>query len=397
MKKFLSLFLVIIIMISLSLEVRALSDQSYTWKGAPVSLKELSQKLQMEFVEEDGSYKPMYAYHAGQLWEKGLFLGSDGSFDLDRPLTRAQGIVMIVRILGKEKEALSNQNEIPFRDVANWAKPYVAYAVEHKIAKGYSDTVFGSDDAMSAVQYLTLVLRSMGYQDNVDFIWNESYNKALEIGLIGDSCKMQYQDSNLFLRDHAAVISYQALFGARTKSGENLSEGIVMGEKPSGEMPTAVRSVSLSPSKDASLGSGLTQDLSGNNTADKPAPKDPSLSYYQVFSSIVPDYQSIDSNAEGEFLREGEDYYYYYYKKFDKSKLAEYEALLLTQGFTNMGTVRDTLMSFSYQHYYKDGINVAVGKTRSGREYHVRIVNMPLGPVITADDLRRLTSKVNEL
>lgn len=373
MKKILSLFLIIMIMFSLSVELRALSDQTYTWKGAPVSLKELSQKLQMEFVEEDGSYKPMYAYHAEQLWEKGLFLGSDGSFDLDRPLTRAQGIVMIVRMLGKEQEALSNQNEIPFTDVAKWAKPYVAYAVEHKITKGYSDTLFGSDDSMSAVQYLTLVLRSMGYQDNVDFVWNESYNKALEIGLIGDSCKMQYQNSNLFLRDNAAVISYQALFGAKTKSGESLAEAIVMGEKPSGEMPTAVRTVSLSPSKD------------------------PSLSYYQVFSSTVPDYQSVDPNAEGEFLREGEDYYYYYYKKFNNSKLAEYEALLLTQGFTNMGTVRDTLMSFSYQHYYKDGINVAVGKTRSGREYHVRIVNMPLGPVITSDDLRKLTSKVNEL
>lgn len=392
MKKMISMLFMIIIVFSSSVEIRAISENNYTWKGAPVSLRDLSQQLQMEFVETDGSYKPMYVYHAGELWQKGLFLGSDGSFDLDRPLTRAQGVVMIIRILGKEKEVLLNQNEISFTDVPKWAKPYVAYALENKIAMGYSETIFGSNDSMSAVQFLTLVLRSMGYKDNEDFVWNESYNKALEIGLIGDSCKMQYQYSNLFLRDNAAVIAYQALFGAKTKSGERLGEKIALGETPSGEMPSAVRTVALAPVNPPS-----PDNMATKNDMSDSAKKDSSILYYDVFSSIVPDYKSVNPSSEGELLREGEDYRYYYYKNFDNSKLAEYEALLVLQGFTNMGTVRDTLMSFSYRHYYKDGINVAVGKTRSGREYHVRIVNMPLGPVITADDLRTLTFKVNKL
>ena len=39
---------------------------------------------------------------AEALWEDGLFLGTGTSFDLDKPMNRAAGITMVVRLLGKE-------------------------------------------------------------------------------------------------------------------------------------------------------------------------------------------------------------------------------------------------------------------------------------------------------
>ena len=48
----------------------------------------------------------------------GLFKGvSDTNFDLNREPTRVEALVMLIRILGKESEALSNNYRHPFTDV----------------------------------------------------------------------------------------------------------------------------------------------------------------------------------------------------------------------------------------------------------------------------------------
>lgn len=43
-------------------------------------------------------YEVKYGYAAEVLWKDGLFLGSGDSFDLDKPLIRAAGAAMIVRL-----------------------------------------------------------------------------------------------------------------------------------------------------------------------------------------------------------------------------------------------------------------------------------------------------------
>jgi len=73
-------------------------------------------------VPASAGYEVQHGDAAGALWELGLFLGSAGSFDLDKPLTRVAGTVMIVRLLGKEAEAKAGSYTIPFTDVADWAK-----------------------------------------------------------------------------------------------------------------------------------------------------------------------------------------------------------------------------------------------------------------------------------
>ena len=65
------------------------------------------------------------------LYAENLFKGT-GMTERDEPIyqlygsvTRAQAITMLVRILGKESEALANQEryETPFTDVPAWAAP----------------------------------------------------------------------------------------------------------------------------------------------------------------------------------------------------------------------------------------------------------------------------------
>ena len=212
-----------------------------TWDGTPMTLTELAKSCGQDVADENGNYKPLYYKNAFELWEYGLFLGSDGSFDLDNQLTRAEGVVMVIRILGKEAEAGATTFATNFTDVPEWAKSYVAYAVQNGIVNGYNATTFGSSDPMTAAQFITLALRAMGYKDGEDFTWNTSYDKALEIGLIGSSCHAQYSRSNLFVRDDAAVIAYNAVFTAPTNAGGRLADTLALSDKQSGTVPTAIR------------------------------------------------------------------------------------------------------------------------------------------------------------
>jgi hypothetical protein len=101
----------------------------------------------------------------------GLFKGTstnfDGSptFDLDRAPTRCEAAVMLVRLLGMESNALKWNYSHPFKDVESWARPYVG----HLLSNCTSDTTYGSNDSITTSQFITLVLRALGYISGTDF------------------------------------------------------------------------------------------------------------------------------------------------------------------------------------------------------------------------------------
>lgn len=115
------------------------------------------------------------------LYNLGLFKGTgtnaDGSpqFSLDRAPTRAEAVTILVRLLGKEQEAQAGSWNIPFTDVPDWAVPYVGYAYSKGYTNGVDETRFGSSSPVSAAQFLTFLLRSLGYADGTDFSWSSPW------------------------------------------------------------------------------------------------------------------------------------------------------------------------------------------------------------------------------
>ena len=112
---------------------------------------------------------------ADELYALGLFNGTgtdangNPNFDLDRAPTRYEAVTMLVRLLGKDGEAKAGTWKTPFTDVVDWAKPYVGFAYANGLTAGTSATTFGGGAAVSASQYLTFVLRALGYDNSVDF------------------------------------------------------------------------------------------------------------------------------------------------------------------------------------------------------------------------------------
>lgn len=152
---------------------------------------------------------------AQALYELGLFRGvgtlEDGSpdFALENALTRQEAVAMLVRLLGEEQTALSGSWELPFSDVAEWAKPYVGYAYENGLTKGISNTAFGGAQTVTATQYLTFALRALGYTSGTDFPWNAAWELADTLGVTHGEYRAENNDD--FLRGDAAFVSRSAL------------------------------------------------------------------------------------------------------------------------------------------------------------------------------------------
>jgi hypothetical protein len=167
-----------------------------------------------------GVEESTYTDYADSLAPLGIFLGTGAGYELDRAPTRVEGLIMLIRLLGVEEEALSMSDyETPFQDVPKWANGYVAYAYQNNLTNGISETKFGSMDPMNAKAYITFLLRSLGYSDFMgDFSYENALVFALGIGLFNNNTHKSLLNEK-FLRAHVAKTSYDALnFGFRGES-----------------------------------------------------------------------------------------------------------------------------------------------------------------------------------
>ena len=111
-----------------------------------------------------------YTSFADALNTMGLFKGRTDGYALCCGATRAEGIVMFLRLIGEESQALSYTGEQPFSD-ASWADRYIAYAYAKGYTKGVSSTLFGTNEPLTAAHYVTFLLRALDYTENEDFAW----------------------------------------------------------------------------------------------------------------------------------------------------------------------------------------------------------------------------------
>jgi len=155
---------------------------------------------------------------ADHLYNLGLFKGTEKGYELDGTPTRVQGYIMLIRLLGREKEALGGSWSHPFDDVEAWSDKYAGYAYANGLTKGTADTKFSPDDVLSVRDYLTMLLRALEYNDSSgDFAWETAVSDAVRLGLIDAAAKSSLESVTLN-RGDMADLSYAAL-SKKTASG----------------------------------------------------------------------------------------------------------------------------------------------------------------------------------
>lgn len=185
MKRLTALFTAVALCLSLGLTALA----------APVAAQTVSQEAQDK---------------AEALKTLGLFQGSDKGFELERKPTRMEAVILLIRLLGQEEQALSQDWAHPFTDAPNWynADRYLGYAYQKGLTTGVSATTFDPQAAASAQMVLTFTLRALGYTDGdtPNQVWNQWQTLGSQAGLLPEGV-----DTKNFLRADAVLVLYAAL------------------------------------------------------------------------------------------------------------------------------------------------------------------------------------------
>lgn len=184
--------------------------------GAEVEITSKTATVLIDGAYSLVGYDVKYMDDAYALKKLGLVRGAADGMELYRGNTRAESITMLIRLLGEEENALMAEHQHPFTDVDAWAKRYVGYAYRMGYTKGVSATKYDGSSLTTAGQYMTFVLRALGYSEEAgDFKYETALSDAVSLGVI-DASLMNELKTVEFRRDHVMHISYLAM-SARVK------------------------------------------------------------------------------------------------------------------------------------------------------------------------------------
>jgi len=110
----------------------------------------------------------------------------DGTFGVEKNITRAEFSTLAIRALGLESTAKSSAGNTKFKDVdaTHWASGYINLAATKGIIKGYPDGTFKPEANVTYAEAVTMLVRVLGYEPAVEGTdWPSNYlAKAAEIG-----------------------------------------------------------------------------------------------------------------------------------------------------------------------------------------------------------------------
>lgn len=280
---------------------------------------------------------------ANALYKQGLFLGNGTNatgapnFELDRKPTRHEAITMLVRLLGKEEEAKKGTWNTPFTDVDEWAKPYVGYAYANKLTTGTSETTFSGNDTVTASEYLTLVLRVLGYDDKKgDFSWDKAWELSDKIGLT----KGQYNAStNNFTRGDVAIVS-QATAEMKAETDK----------KPEDDKSSEDKNTSTDKNNNSSSSNNNNTDKDTSGEQKQPDSQKPDTSGNQSDSQETKTAKKISEARPTFYEKDGE-----YYESYDWSnEVVEYEVDGVTKQYITAGSISAILVTITGEAYFDE-------------------------------------------
>jgi len=110
----------------------------------------------------------------------------DGTFRPDATITRAEFCAVAIRALGLDDAAGYAAGATVFPDVSatHWASGYINLAVDQGLIKGFPDGTFRPSAPVTYAEALAIVVRLLGYEPAVKGAWPTNYLiKAFELGL----------------------------------------------------------------------------------------------------------------------------------------------------------------------------------------------------------------------
>lgn len=164
----------------------------------------------------------MRLYYLDLITGTGTTATGSVTFDLHRDLSRLEGAVMAVRLMGLEAAAQNGSYTHPYADVPDWASGYIGVLYQSGLTEATADNRFRPGDPCSTDTFMAYMLHALGYRMNAgDYRLTTATSIARNIGIC-----ITGEDEPL-TRGGAVVAMYNTLRTTMKKSTKMLSETLV--------------------------------------------------------------------------------------------------------------------------------------------------------------------------
>lgn len=191
------------------------------------SLNEQGLRLDDLLIFNDVSISHPNADAIQYMKETGIIEGySDGTFKPENPVNRAEILKML--LLGLGYKVPGDYKTVPFTDLSSgvWYLPYVNYAVQLGIVKGYDDGTYRPASSMNRVEFLKVLLITYGlnlndypvtslYPDTDKKAWYAPYVQySKDQGLMDTDLNGNFNPANPVTRAEVAETIYRLMEGS---------------------------------------------------------------------------------------------------------------------------------------------------------------------------------------
>ena len=142
----------------------------------------------------------------------------NGNFNPDKNVTRAEMAVVMANLLDLQVEDFVGAS-IPFTDVPEWARAYVAACYADGITGGISATEYGSNNSVTATQAALMMMKALGY-----FQYAQDFGTDWQVATIKQASKIELFDgidsarNAAMTRNEVAQIALNALEATMVES-----------------------------------------------------------------------------------------------------------------------------------------------------------------------------------
>ena len=142
----------------------------------------------------------------------------NGNFNPDQNVTRAEMAVVMANLLDLQVQDFVGAS-IPFTDVPEWARAYVAACYADGITGGISATEYGSNNSVTSVQAALMMMKALGY-----FQYAQDFGTDWQVATIKQASKIELFDgidsarNAAMTRNEVAQIALNALEATMVES-----------------------------------------------------------------------------------------------------------------------------------------------------------------------------------
>jgi len=133
-----------------------------------------------------------------------------GNLKLNDRVTRCEYVTLILRMMGYENTTDTADVEMKFKDVTkkHWAYNNMKAALKHKLIAGY-DNKLRPDDYVTLAEAEMVLIRALGYESTLTGKWPDNVtSKSAELGL---NKNLDLPSDREITRGEASVLIYNSL------------------------------------------------------------------------------------------------------------------------------------------------------------------------------------------